>query len=324
MEIKRVSDYLEQWDNFVDCSVNGTVFHKLGFLDYHPPNRFDFFHLLISQGRDIVGIVPGARFLKGNDLVFKSPAGASFGGLVIKDGMHLDEISDVIRILVDKLKDEGFNVVDLQMPPYCYWRNWDRSVDFALLQSGFNHIGSEATAVVDLREFDPGKLDSALIRNLRRCRASGVRIEESRDFKGFYKLLKNCLQKKGAIPTHTLEDLNRLRDVVGDNLVLFVALLDSRLVGGVLVIKCNPVCSLAFYICDDAEFRSMRVVEGLLYEIASILKNQGHTYFDLGTVSIDGRINLGLLRFKCKFGARIYTRDRYILDLGGKNCKGKN
>ncbi len=318
MEIRRITGYLDQWDGFVESSINGTVFHKLSFLSYHPDGRFDFYHMLISQGEDILALIPGAKILRGSEVIFKSPAGASFGGLVIRDGVHLDKICEAIGILVANLRDEGFGMVDLQMPPICYWKRCDRSVDFALLQCGFSHIGSEATAVIDLNEFDMEKLDSTLIRNLRKARSSGIRVKQSRDFEAFYNLLSDCLESKGAVPTHTLEELVKLGELLGEKMVLFEAVLDSKQVAGVLVFKCNPMCSLAFYICDDAEFRSMRVVEHLLCEVALILKEQGYRYFDLGTVSIDGKVNFGLLRFKYKFGARIYTRDRYTLHIGGK------
>lgn len=317
MEILHVDGYCDRWDSFVDTSVNGTIFHTLRFLSYHSPGKFDFFNLMVNRAGRVLAVIPGAKALRGKDLIFRSPAGASFGGLVIGEGMDLDQIWGVVDLVVDHLRNQGISVIDLEMPPICYWKKWDRAIDFTLLQFGFRHIGSEATAVIDLDDFDLSRLDSCLVRNLRKAESGGIRVEQSRDLACFYNLLASCLRAKGAIPTHSLEDLEKLSHLLGDKMVLFQAFLDTRAVGGVLVFKCNQVCSLAFYICDDAQFRPMRVVEKLLYEVALALRNQNYRYLDLGTVSIEGKPNWGLLRFKRKFGARIYTRDRYKLSMGG-------
>ncbi|HET9135655.1 MAG TPA: GNAT family N-acetyltransferase, partial [Candidatus Kapabacteria bacterium] len=48
-----------KWDAFVDRSMNGTVFHKQQFLEYHPEGRFDFHHLMFFQGEHLVAVLPG-------------------------------------------------------------------------------------------------------------------------------------------------------------------------------------------------------------------------------------------------------------------------
>jgi hypothetical protein len=47
------------------------------------------------------------------------------------------------------------------------------------------------------------------------------------------------------------------------------------------------------------------------------LKEAGYRYLEMGTVSIDGEVNWGLVRFKSKFGARPYLRERYVKHLRG-------
>jgi hypothetical protein len=42
-----------------------------------------------------------------------------------------------------------------------------------------------------------------------------------------------------------------------------------------------------------------------------------YEYLDLGTVSIGGKVNWGLLEFKNKFLSRLYVRDLYSLRFGG-------
>ena len=133
-------------------------------------------------------------------------------------------------------------------------------------------------------------------------------------------MLASNLAAKGAKPTHTLEELVRLFELFPDRLVVFEATLEGKVVGGCLVIVCNTSASIAFYICDDGEHRPLRVAEAALAGAAGFLKRSGCRYFDLGTVSMQGELNWGLVRFKAKFGGTVQLRERYVLSLAEKTC----
>ena len=45
------------WDNFVEQSSNGTLFHKRKFLNYHPPNRFIDHSLIFEKKRSYNRII---------------------------------------------------------------------------------------------------------------------------------------------------------------------------------------------------------------------------------------------------------------------------
>ncbi|MEJ2356253.1 MAG: hypothetical protein P8Y62_10240 [candidate division WOR-3 bacterium] len=59
----------DNWDNFVEKSNNGTIFHKIQFLDYHPPDRFNFHHLIFHKQSNPIAVLPGLL----NNGVFKHP-----------------------------------------------------------------------------------------------------------------------------------------------------------------------------------------------------------------------------------------------------------
>src|SRR5215470_15396430 len=69
------------WKAFLAGSNNGTLFHDLDFLDYHPPGKYDFRHLIALRENCIEALVPGAVSDNG---IFVSVAGASIGGPVVK------------------------------------------------------------------------------------------------------------------------------------------------------------------------------------------------------------------------------------------------
>lgn len=53
IKIKKLSEKdIKIWDEFVDNSNNGTIFHKMRFLKYHPIGKFKFSFLGFYDEKD--------------------------------------------------------------------------------------------------------------------------------------------------------------------------------------------------------------------------------------------------------------------------------
>jgi len=114
MEIVRYTpDWKAKWDNFVENSNNGTIFHKQIFFDYHTPGKFSFNHLMILDKGNIKAVLPGRLQ---SDGMFESPIGASYGSLVTDD-IRFAEALDMIDLLIEFGKKEGFKGYSLTAAP---------------------------------------------------------------------------------------------------------------------------------------------------------------------------------------------------------------
>lgn len=315
MEVTRVEGIDPEWDNFVWESPGGTIFHTLTFLGYHPPGRFEFLNLAVRKQGRLVCLVPGGRVDAGGHEHYRSPLGASFGGFVFGEGADLEAMVQAIGAVKIYLRDAGFAGVEVTLPPACYYESGREALGFAMTSSGFTLSSREATAVVPLKTLEPGKMAPALRRNVRKARESGVTVREGSDIGAFYEILAANLAAKGATPTHTPEELKNLLDLFPDRIRLFEARLDERMAGGCLSFICNLRVALAFYICDHPDMRPYRITECMLQSAIEWFKDQGYRYFDLGTISMDGKVNWGLAKFKSKFAAETYIREKYLLTL---------
>jgi hypothetical protein len=313
MDILSIEGFDEEWDEFVRAGPGGTMFHMLKFLSYHPASRFDFVNLAIRDGGRLVCVIPGAAFERDSGRVFTSPAGASFGGFVFADDCDLEMMRDAVVVFGDKMRDMGFDRVEVALPPICYSRNEHQGLHFVLTSLGYTLTLREATAVVPLGTFDENTLHPGLARNLRKAEREGLSVRTGGDPAEFYGVLTANLSAKSVQPTHTLDEIRTLFTLFPDRLILLEALLEHRVVGGCLLMLCNDRVGLSFYICDDPGQRRRRVTEAVLHKALTKLKKMGYSYLDLGTVSRGGRPDWGLIRFKSKFATRTYVREQYSL-----------
>ncbi len=305
----------DRWTDFVQRSNNGTVFHLPDFLDYHPEGRFRNHHLLAEGGKKLLAVIPGALADREDGTWFRSYPGASYGGPVLADETGLKDTEKVVDALLDYCRGQGWAGVEMTLPPQVYFRRPHNYLDFSLIRRGFDYRRRELTAVIDLsrlgEEIDLAFRSSAR-RGVRKARRNDLHVEENEDFSLFYPVLESNLQDRhGVSPTHTLEELELLRRLLGAERVRqFVTRdADGTVMAGMVMFHCNPRVTLAFYISHDSEHQKLRPVNLVYREVLNWARQRGYHYLDLGTFTLDMDVNYGLCRFKESFTARGVFRD---------------
>jgi lipid II:glycine glycyltransferase (peptidoglycan interpeptide bridge formation enzyme) len=303
----------KQWEDFVREANNGTIFHTLKFLSYHPPERFKSNHLLIKDRGNIISVFPAVL----EDKTMISHKGASYGGFVLKKGLGIHEICQCVNHLVDYLKREGIKRVILTQPPIIYYQDPNQYIDFALMKAGFRYRKREITAVIPLNVAEPLlTFHPDARRSTKKAIREGVKVRISEDYTQYYEILKNNLSMRHNVsPTHTLSELMKLKEMFPDRIILFSAYLKDRMIGGIVIFVTNPNVILAFYISHDNQYQVYRPVNLLFYEVIKWGRLKGFKYLDLGTFTLNMEPNWGLGRFKENFNARGFLRDTYEIEL---------
>lgn len=312
-------DFRPQWEKFVRAADNGTIFHRQQFLEYHPPDRFTSRHLIFRWKNRILAILPGTvREVKGTKTYISHP-GASYGGFVVRPRLGIRESYLVVESFVDYLHKEHFQSTELTPPPLFYSANPNNYIEFALIKHGFGYVKRELTSVVQLP--GPGievlsSFKSEARTATRRAQKLGVTVEESSDYEDFYEILRrNLRMRHNVAPTHTLEELMRLKAHLPHEIQLFSAYLSGEQIAGVVLFLCNPRVILAFYISHREEFQKYRSVNLLFHEIMNWGRQRGFQYLDFGTFTLNMDPNWGLGKFKETFGAKGLFRDTFFRDL---------
>ncbi|KPL10614.1 hypothetical protein AMJ71_02475 [candidate division TA06 bacterium SM1_40] len=305
------------WRRFLDESTNGTIFHDLRFLAYHREREWSDHHLLFYDGEEVVALLPGG-LVPGEPPRYVSPCGASFGGFVVRGQPPARLATALVRTLIEHVRGEGAGAIEISPSPPVYQASPGHAIEFALSAAGFRRQVRALTHVVTLGGVNNlgETFVSSARRAARRAGRLGVKVESSEDYRKFYDLLWADRQALGAEPTHSLEDLMRLRELVPEALHLFLAKAKRELVGGTLLFVCNRRVVLNFYLCRKRERQDLRMSNLLASQTIDWASREGFLYYDFGTSTIDMEPNWGLVRFKEGFGATPYLREHWKLELG--------
>jgi hypothetical protein len=303
----------EKWDNFVAKANNGTLFHRIQFLSYHPSSRFNFHHLIFHKQSNPIALLPG-MLDKG---IFKSPAGASFGGIVMDD-MSFRKADIIVNKFLEYCENKGIKEVYLTPPPIVYSKEMNKNLEYVLLYNGFSYSANMYTSVIHLSKLDenPVKVFHQNSRNaINKAINSKVRVELSDDYDNFYPILLKNKEKFDVPVTHTLEELKNLDSLLPDSFKLFLAYREGKLLGGSLIFICNERTLLAFYIALDYDYQKYRPINYLLYEIIKWGQKNGFKYLDLGVNQEESKdnsmeVNKGLISFKASMGAQCFFRNQ--------------
>ncbi len=308
-----------EWQEFLGSSNNGTLFHDLRFLSYHPPGRFDTHHLVFRRDGDSVALLPAAIVREADGRrILKSPYGASIGGCVLRVGTSAEVVLAMVEALQEYAADTHLAGIELRLGPSILARCPNDDLAFALTARGFALTRRWLCHVIALPA-DPAQVLAGIPTRSRRRYAryalrQGVVPEEAgpERLDEFYAMLEANRARHGARPTHTLADLQALWAAVPERVKLFLFTLENRPIAGGLVFELNQRVAYVFYVCHDERFEQYRATSLAVAHVMEHYAAGGFRYLDLGPSTFDDlTLNRGLAEFKEELGATGFCRDTY-------------
>ncbi|NPE27342.1 GNAT family N-acetyltransferase [Methanococcoides sp. SA1] len=307
------------WDGFVENSVNGTIFHTRKFLSYHPDDRFVDYSVEFYKKNKLFSVFPAVDFQFNDKRTLLSHRGSSYGGFVYEEGISIREAYDLVEDLVSFAKQEKFEQIMMTLPPIIYERRLSNYIDFALIKNKFQYLKRDVSSIVRLEktiEENVAKFKQTNRTAFRKAEKLGVEIRQTEDYAEFYDILKHNLKIRHNVqPTHTLDELIKLKNMYPDKIRFFGAYVKNEMVAGVVMFDCNPEVTLAFYISHKESMQEFRGVNLLFYHIIKDSIEKGFQYLDFGIFTVNMEPNFGLGRFKEGFGSSGVLRDSFILEL---------
>ena len=312
MDIKQYTpDCADEWNQFVAESKNGTFLFDRRYMDYHQ-DRFRDHSLMFYQDGRLLAVLPA--HVDGDTLY--THRGLTYGGLVMSPRLTIVETMALFRELNAMLRDEGLKRVVYKAVPWIYHRLSAEEDLYALYH--------ECHARIVARDYSTNiflgaglRWERVRRRGVARAQRAGITVERSDSYADFWRVLADNLGTKyGVQPVHTLAEIELLHGRFPDNIVLYQAVRDGQVLGGVVLYLSPPVVH-AQYSSATPEGKSLGAIDAI-YERIMLHDYKDWPYFDFGrsTENPDGSgLNEALVFQKEGFGARGLCYDIYEWDL---------
>lgn len=297
------------WDELIESARTPLFFFKRGFMEYHS-DRFEDASLMFYEDGKLSAVFPASRH--GKALV--SHGGLTFGGMLFSSKVRANTVMAVFDALVTHARGLGYEKILYKAIPYVFASQSFQEDLYALTRHGAVLVRRDLSSVIHL-DSRP-KLSKGRKWLIARATKFGLKPEISTDWEDFHDLLSSVLERHGAVPTHTPDELRLLHSRFEQNIELKTICHEGRLLAGAVLFRFGLVTHTQ-YLATSEEGKEMGALDALIEMCIQESAVRGSKYFSFGISTEDGgkTLNTGLINQKESFGARGMVLDFYEIKL---------
>lgn len=298
------------WDSFLDRAKNSVFLFKRDYMEYHA-DRFDDFSLMVYRKNKLFALLPAN---KKDDTVY-SHQGLTFGGLVLDNKAFVADIIEVFENINNFLRENGVKEVVYKSLPYIYSNLPAQEDLYALFKTVVPKFVARNIASVIYQD-NKIKFIESRKSGIRKAKNNNIEVIKSDDFAAFWNILNdNLLNKYGAKPVHTLDEILLLKSRFPKNIQLYLVLKDGKAVGGTVLYIFDRVVHTQ-YISASLEGKEFGALD-LMFDQIINTDYTNYPIFDFGTSNEDNGhvLNESLIFQKQGFGGRGIVYDIYKYSL---------
>ena len=310
MKIIRYEDKQKHlWDEFIAKSKNGTFLFCRDYMEYHS-DRFTDFSLMFFDDDRLIAVMPAN--IKDNMLF--SHGGLTYGGIVSDQKMKMSIMVEIFNILEEYLRNQGIKKLIYKAIPHIYHDIPAEEDLYALFLHNARLVRRDAASTIFIKERVPFSRGTRSW--IKKCKKIGLEIKRSYDFSTFMSIEEDVLQRKYDVrPAHAADEIQLLARRFSENIKLFAVFKDNDMIAGTIMYETKNVAH-AQYSGSNIEGKKL----GASHLLFGFLINECYgdkRYFDFGiSTEKNGRyLNLGLIDFKERLGARATTYDFYEMNI---------
>lgn len=319
IEVKQYTkDHHKAWDEFVrNSSRNGGIFQERDFLSYHPEGKFTDASLLFFEQGTLTAIFPAAVISEGGKEKIVSHPGSSCGGLIYHFSATLEQVLEVLESLIEFYQRKNIQSIEIRLAEPIFHEIPDEELRYLLWHRGFIIKSQEISTCAKLTET---KMWEKLCRKrnlsyIKQQEKEGVKITETGDIDKVYPVIEmNLKARYNRIPTHSREELIRLKEIYPDRIHYWVAEKEDKVLGILVLFDVNKTGVHSFYIAKNELHGNVKAMPLLFHKAFEHYYKQGYAWFNFGISSRGEQIKWGILEFKENVGGRATARQIWYLD----------
>jgi hypothetical protein len=299
----------EAWDGLVAESRSRHFFFRREYMEYHR-DRFEDCSLIVEEDGAPVALLPASR----HEALVSSHGGLTFGGLLSTSKLTARRTAQALDAALARLGEEGAETLIYKAVPHIYHAVPAEEDLYALFLAGATLVRRDCSAA--LRPDAHLGYSKGRRTAVRQGREAGIEVGRDSGFAAFMELEGEALQRRhGVDPVHTPAEMEQLAAAFPENIKLFSARHEGRLLGGVIVYE-TPMVAHAQYIAGSEDGYEKHALD-LVLDFLIATEYAEKPWFDFGiSTTEEGRsLNTGLIRNKESFGARAVVYDTYQVEL---------
>ncbi len=234
-----------------------------------------------------------------------TPVRAPFGSFLFSERLAPVCLFEFIQHCEAHLEKKGVRSIRITEPPLFYrtsgellhtiLMNLNYRIDHAELSSGIK---------IDSIDFEE-KIEAWEKRKLKQAKKKGLQFKTlpRTELENVYNFISKCRKQRGHSLSMTLEELKTTMNIFKDSFFLFGSYFQKELTSASIAIRVHPAILYNFYSGHLKKFDSISPVVLLINGLYKFCESNQIQLLDLGTSSVDGHINFGLLDFKLRLGA---------------------
>ena len=300
-----------RWDALVEASRSNHFFFLRGYLEYHR-DRFEDASLMVLDGERPVALLPASR----HDQIVVSHGGLTFGGLLSGPGLTARRTLAALGRVLHRLHEDGAEALVYKAVPHIYHAIPAEEDLYALFRRGARLVRRDCSAA--LRPGQRPRYSKGRRAALGQARKLDLEVGPDPDIGGFMRLEDEALRRRhGVAPVHSPEEMELLAARFPQNIKLFTARREGKLLGGVLVYETEVVAHAQYIAGTEAGYAEHALDAVVDFLIDTEYRDKRWFDFGISTTEEGRDLNAGLIRNKESFGARAVAYDTYRLELGG-------
>lgn len=286
------------WNDFLADSKNGLFMFYRNFMDYHR-DRFEDHSLMFYDENKLIALLP----LNIKEDVLYSHGGLTFGGFITNARMRAGLMLECFDSLREYMNANNLKRLIYKAIPHIYHQYPAEEDLYALFRNQAQIVKIEPSTTIDLAL--PAKISRGRKAHIKHAEKMGIEVLESTNFSYYISLLNEILsQRHNATAVHRAEEIELLHHYFPDNIKLFIAVYEQKILAGTLVFIYPNLIHTQYLASSDegCKYSALDLVISTLIEKYRSTKR----YFDFGISTEDGGrfLNEGLIQQKETFGAR--------------------
>jgi hypothetical protein len=285
---------------------NSNIFNEKDYFQLHSNSLNDIYVQLvrITTGKVYATIA----FYNEENGLFTSPRRGTFGGIVLNEPVEMQLIEKFLYAIKKYLIKIGSRAISIKCPPFSHDLALSSIVTNVLLRQGFRLSGHELNydLSVDERPFSD-RIDYGNDKRIRKCLRESLFAEQvdSVDYPKIYEVIKDNRERRGFPISLSLEQLGQMVEIFPGKMYFFAVYQDAErsvILAAAVCIALTDSILYVFYWGDAAGAESYSPIALLASTIYNYCQQQGFKVLDVGTSTVSGEPNYGLVKFKRNLG----------------------